>query len=204
MSTAPSQPTAEAPHLFQDQKFERHLEQEDAQDRETNDPYIVTFAHPSASHLDPKSLPSIRKYLLTTLVSLTSFTRILISTLPAPALPAITASLTLSPVEAAMSMSIYLLATALGPLLISPLSELYGRSVVLHATNLWFLAWNLTCGLAPNKGVLMASRFLAGFAASAAYAVGNGVLGDIWTPEQRGKSLGYYSVIPLVGAAAGK
>lgn len=43
----------------------------------------------------------------------------------------------MSDTEAAMSLSIYLLATAFGPLAIGPLSELYGRQVVLHASAIW-------------------------------------------------------------------
>lgn len=189
---------------LKDLEIEETMKDEEETTGDVMSLHIITFDHSSASDLDPKKLSHLRKYLLTTLVSLTSFSLILISTLPAPALPEIAATLRLSPVEAAMSMTIYLLATALGPLLISPLSELYGRSIILHTTNVWFLAWNLACGLAPSRGVLLTARFLAGFGAAAAYAVGTGVLGDIWTREQRGKSLSYYSVIPLIGAAMGK
>lgn len=34
-------------------------------------------------------------------------------------------------------------------------------------------------------------------------ALAGGVLGDVWRPEQRGKSLGMYLLIPLLGAAVG-
>lgn len=102
-----------------------------------------------------------------------------------------------------MAMSVYLLATAFGPLLIGPLSEVYGRRPVLHVTNIWFLVWNTVCGFARDKGVLISARLLAGFGASAIYALGSGVLGDIWSPEQRGRSLGHYLLTPLLGAAVG-
>ena len=103
-----------------------------------------------------------------------------------------------------MSLSIYLLATAFGPLFIGPLSEIYGRQVILHSSSIWFLVWNVVCGFARTKGTLIASRFLAGFGASAIYALGGGVLGDVWRPEQRGRSLGVYLLIPLLGAAVGR
>ncbi|KAJ3501882.1 hypothetical protein NM208_g16843 [Fusarium decemcellulare] len=109
----------------------------------------------------------------------------------------------MSDTEAAMSLSIYLLATAFGPLAIGPLSELYGRQVVLHASGIWFFVWNLVCGFASTKETLIASRFLAGFGASAIYSLAGGVLGDIWRPEHRGRSLGMYLLIPLLGAAVG-
>lgn len=109
----------------------------------------------------------------------------------------------MSNTEAVMAMSVYLLATAFGPLVIGPLSEVYGRKPVLHATNIWFLVWNIVCGFSRNKAELLAARFLAGFGASAIYALGGGVLGDVWRPEQRGRSLGLYLLIPLLGAAVG-
>lgn len=102
-----------------------------------------------------------------------------------------------------MALSIYLLATAFGPLVIGPLSEVYGRKPILHAANIWFLVWNIVCGFAKSKKLLIAARFLAGFGASAIYALANGVLGDVWCPEQRGRSLGVYLLIPLLGAAVG-
>ena len=121
----------------------------------------------------------------------------------APAISTIAQELDMNSAESVMALSIYLLATAFGPLIIGPLSEVYGRAPILHASNVWFLVWNIVCGFAKNKETLIAARFLAGFGASAIYALAGGVLGDIWRPEQRGKSLGIYLLIPLLGAAVG-
>lgn len=122
----------------------------------------------------------------------------------APALSTIALELDMNSAESVMALSIYLLATAFGPLLIGPLSEIYGRAPILHFSNIWFLAWNIVCGFAKTKETLIAARFLAGLGASAIYALAGGVLGDIWRPEQRGKSLGVYLLIPLLGAAVGE
>lgn len=109
----------------------------------------------------------------------------------------------MSSVEAVMALSSFMLATAFGPIVIGPLSEIYGRKPILHASNVWFLIWNIVCGFANNKGLLIAARFLAGFGASAIYSLAGGVLGDVWRPEQRGKSLGIYLLIPLLAVAVG-
>ena len=142
--------------------------------------------------------------MVTDVLSATGFNRIMVSTIMAPALSSIASELNMNSTESAMCLSIYLLATAVGPLLIGPLSEIYGRRIVLHASNVWFLIWNVVCGFATTKGTLIAARFLAGFGASAIYALAGGVLGDIWRPEQRGRSLAVYMIIPLLGAAVGK
>ncbi|KAH8170843.1 major facilitator superfamily protein [Sarocladium implicatum] len=167
-----------------------------------DDPFLVTFSSPNAPK-DPKDLSTPVKYLLTLVLSAAGFNRILVSTIMAPALEPIRQDLSMSSAEAAMSMTIYLLATAFGPVVIGPLSEIYGRSVIIHSTNVWFLIWNLVCGFAKTKEVLIASRFLGGFGASAVYALAGGILSDVWRAEERGKSLGWYMLVPLIGAAVG-
>ncbi|KAM5349622.1 hypothetical protein ACJ41O_006127 [Fusarium nematophilum] len=165
------------------------------------DPYLVVFNDLDTDN--PKNWSEKRKWTVTNVLSVTGFNRILVSTVMAPALSLIAADLQMSSTEAVMALSIYLLATAFGPLVVGPLSEVYGRRVILHASNIWFLIWNVACGFASSKELLIAARFLAGFGASAIYALGGGVLGDIWRPDQRGKSLGWYLLIPLLGAAVG-
>jgi MFS family permease len=168
----------------------------------SSDPFIVAF-NAFFDVENPKDWPSGRKWAVTDVLSATGFNRIMVSTIMAPALTTIAHELHMSSTESVMALSIYLLATAFGPLVIGPLSEVYGRSKVLHASNVWFLVWNIVCGFAKTKEVLIASRFLAGFGASSIYALAGGVLTDVWKPEQRGRSLGIYLLIPLLGAAVG-
>lgn len=121
----------------------------------------------------------------------------------APAINTIAEELDMSTTESTMALSVYLLATAFGPMVIGPLSEVYGRSSIFHFTNIWFLIWNLICGFANSKGLLIAARLLAGFGASAVYSMAFGVLGDVWSAKQRGRSLSMYLLVPLTGAAIG-
>jgi hypothetical protein len=168
----------------------------------TDDPYLVIFdeRHDSAN---PRHWSRTKKWAVTDVLSATGFNRIMVSTIMAPALPLIARELNMSSTESTMSLSIYLLATAFGPLFIGPLSEVYGRSVVLHASNVWFLVWNIVCGFANTGGVLIAARFMAGFGASSIYALAGGVMSDLWSAEERGKTLGIYLLIPLTGSAVG-
>lgn len=167
-----------------------------------NDTFLVRF-DPDFDIDNPKDWSSGRKWAVTDVMSATAFNRIMVSTIMAPALTTIAHELHMSSAEANMSLSIYVLATALGPLVIGPLSELYGRSKILHVSNTWFLVWNIVCGFANSKEILIAARFLAGFGASSIFALAGGVMTDIWKPEQRGRSLGIYLIIPLLGAAVG-
>ena len=164
--------------------------------------FLVTFNHPFDEE-NPKDWPIPRKWAVTGVLSATGFNRRMVSTIMVPALPTIARELHMSNVESVMVMSVYILASAFGLLLIGPLSEVFGRKPVLYITNVWFLTWNILCGFANSKGLLMAARLLAGLGASAIYALGSGVLGDLWSSEQRGRSLGHYLLIPLLGAAIG-
>ncbi|KAI1772226.1 major facilitator superfamily domain-containing protein [Hypoxylon cercidicola] len=151
-----------------------------------SDPLLVAFDQPHDPE-NPLDWPTGRKWMVTDVLSATGFNRIMVSTIMAPALSTIASELNINATKSAMSLSIYLPATAFGPLFIGPLSGIYGRQVVLHGSNVWFLIWNVVCGFATTKGTLIASRFFAGFGASAIYALDGGVLGDMWRPEQRGK-----------------
>lgn len=49
-----------------------------------------------------------------------------------------------------MTMSVFLLAYAIGPLFYGPLSEIYGRVIILQLSNAGFLIFNLACGFAQT------------------------------------------------------
>jgi hypothetical protein len=83
-------------------------------------------------------------------------------------------------------VSIYVLGYALGPLVLSPLSEMYGRLTLYHANNALFTLWNLGAALSPNVGALLAFRLLAGLAGSCPVTIGNGSIADTVAKERRG------------------
>lgn len=96
-------------------------------------------------------------------------------------------------------VSIYLLGFAIGPLVISPLSEVYGRLWIYYVTNVCFLALTLGCAWAPNIGAFMAFRFLAGCAAVAPLTIGGGTIADVIPPEKRGAAMSGFILGPLLG-----
>ena len=76
-----------------------------------------------------------------------------------------------SDVETEVSLSIFVLAFAMGPLFLAPLSEIFGRALVLQLSALWYLAFNIGCGFCTSKSQLIAFRFLSGLGGSAPLAV---------------------------------
>jgi len=126
------------------------------------------------------------------------------SSMVAPALTAIAREYNITnEVEQSLTLSIFVLAYAIGPLFLGPLSEMYGRVIVLQTSNLLYLFFNLGCGLAQTKGQMIAFRFLSGLGGSAPLALGGGVLSDLFTAEERGRAISIYSLAPLLGPAVG-
>ena len=61
-------------------------------------------------------------------------------------------------------LSIYVLGFAFGPLLVAPLSEIYGRAPLYNIGNLLFTIFTVGAALSNSIGMLMAFRFLMGLA----------------------------------------
>lgn len=70
-----------------------------------------------------------------------------------------------------MVLSIFLLGFACGPLVASPLSEIYGRVRVVQTWNLMYIAFNAACGGARTKESIIILRFVAGLCGSATLGV---------------------------------
>lgn len=68
-------------------------------------------------------------------------------------------------------LTVYVLGYAVGPLLLGPASEIYGRKPVLTLSNIWYLVFNIACGLARSRDQMIAFRFLAGVGGSGPLAV---------------------------------
>ncbi|KAK3052441.1 hypothetical protein LTS18_012287, partial [Coniosporium uncinatum] len=171
--------------------------------RSQKDPTLVGWDGPDDPK-NPKNWSMKRKWAATFIVSSFTFISPVSSSMVAPATSTIARQLNITnEVEQALVLSIFVLAYAIGPLFLGPLSEVYGRVIVLQVSNLWFLAWNLGCGFAQTKGQLLAFRFLSGLGGSAPLALGGGTLSDCWKAEERGKAISIYSLAPLLGPAIG-
>ncbi|KAL3462659.1 major facilitator superfamily domain-containing protein [Aspergillus heterothallicus] len=128
------------------------------------------------------------KWFTLSLVSVTAFLSPLASSIPA---------------TGPFSVSVYVLGFALGPLVLSPLSEAYGRQIILNSANFFHSAWQLGCALSPNLASLIIFRFLAGVSGSACLTIGGGIIGDLFILTERGKANAIFTVGPLMGPVIG-
>ncbi|PWY86559.1 MFS general substrate transporter [Aspergillus sclerotioniger CBS 115572] len=153
---------------------------------------------------NPKNWPASRKWTCAMLVSAYSIIAPTASSMVVPAMPALTRDLHIeSPLVTQLSLSIYVLGWGMGPLIMGPLSELYGRAPLLHLGQFGFLVFNTLCGFATDARVFLALRFIGGVFGSGPMSLGAGVLSDLWISDERGTSLAIYTVMPLLGTTAG-
>ncbi|KAF1826769.1 MFS general substrate transporter [Dissoconium aciculare CBS 342.82] len=94
-----------------------------------------------------------------------------------------------------LTVSIYLFGYVVGPLFIGPLSEIYGRKIILCVANLFFCLWQLGFALAPNLAT--------GIGGAACLALGGSITGDMFRHEERGFAMGMWTLGPLFGPVIG-
>ncbi|THH31632.1 hypothetical protein EUX98_g2527 [Antrodiella citrinella] len=153
---------------------------------------------------NPRNWSRGRKWAAVGVVSFYTLVPPLASSMMAPALPDIAAHFDItSPTMQALILSIFLLTFALGPLLLAPMSEIYGRVWILHICNILSLAFNTGCGFVPTAGSLIGLRVLAGLAGSAPIAIGGGIVSDVFSDRDRANAMAVYSLGPLLGPALG-
>jgi multidrug resistance protein len=104
-------------------------------------------------------------------------------------------------------VSVYILGFAAGPLIIAPLSEIYGRVPVYHICNFGFTIFAVACALAPNMHALIGFRFLNGIFGSCPATIGGGSITDMIPQERRASVMAAYSIgalfAPIVGPMVG-
>jgi multidrug resistance protein len=139
-----------------------------------------------------------------TIVSVVCFLTPLASSMVAPGVPLIMRDFhTTDQTVGSFFVSIYILGYALGPLVIAPMSEVYGRLPMYHLNNVLFCVWTLACALAPNTGALLVFRLFAGLAGSCPITIGGGTIADVFSASERGGAMALFALGPLFGPVIG-
>jgi multidrug resistance protein len=167
------------------------------------DPDIVDWDGPDDPE-NPMNWPKSRKWGLIACLGAVTLVTPLASSFFAPGVPQVMNTFgESSNVIAGLVVSIYILGFAIGPLIIAPMSELYGRFIVYHVCNLLFFIFTIACAVSNSMGMLIAFRILAGCAGAAPLTMGGGTIADIFPPEERAGAMAIWSIGPLLGPVLG-
>jgi multidrug resistance protein len=129
------------------------------------------------------------------------FTGVLIGALDisivGPAIPAIEQTIKVDHRSLSWIFSIYVLFNLVGVSLLSKLSDLYGRRNIYIFSVAVFALGSAIVALSENITFLLIGRAIQGFGSSGIFPVASAVIGDIFPPEKRGRTLG------MIGAVFG-
>lgn len=163
-------------------------------EQDEKDPNLVTWDSPDSKE-NPRNWSLHRRWGVIIIVSTYTFLSPLSSSMIAPALPQISADFNLtSSVLQSLMLSVFVLAYAIGPLLLAPLSEMFGRRIVLQSANVFFIIFTVACAVAQSHVQLSIFRFFAGLGGSAPLTIGGGTVSDLMAPEERGVAMSIYSL----------
>lgn len=120
---------------------------------------------------------------------LTLFNSVFDSTIPSGGIRFIAAALNVQgESQLALPTSVFLIGYVTGPLVFGPMSEVYGRRVVMIGSFVLFTIFTLACAVAPSWLALIIFRSLCGIFASTPIAVTGGIFADIYrSPLTRGR-----------------
>ncbi|AEO59172.1 general substrate transporter [Thermothelomyces thermophilus ATCC 42464] len=174
-----------------------------ADSEQDKDPNIVTWDGPD-DPMNPMNWTMRKKWTNIAVMAILTIITPLGSSMFAPGIPRILNEFhETSSITATFIMTIYILGFAFGPLVIAPLSEMYGRSPLYNVGNLLFTIFTVCTALSKNIGMLMAFRFLMGVAGSVPITIGSGSIADMMPVEMRGRAMAAWALGPLLGPCIG-
>ncbi|OCL05615.1 MFS general substrate transporter [Glonium stellatum] len=153
---------------------------------------------------NPRNWPATVKWGNITIVSLVTIVTPLASSMFAPAVPQVMAQFHSNNEElASFVISVYVIGFALGPLVVAPLSELYGRLIIYHISNILFVAFTIGCALSSSIRMFTAFRLLSGCVGVTPMVLGGGSIADIIPAERRGTAMAIWGSGQLFGPVIG-
>jgi EmrB/QacA subfamily drug resistance transporter len=97
----------------------------------------------------------------------------------------------------------YLLTSAVATPLYGKIGDQFGRKKIFQFAIIVFLAGSALCGLSQNMDQLVAFRALQGIGGGGLMSLAMTIIGDVVSPRQRGKYLGYVGAVFGISSVAG-
>ncbi|KAL8710165.1 MAG: hypothetical protein Q9220_005248 [cf. Caloplaca sp. 1 TL-2023] len=108
-----------------------------------------------------------------------------------------------SEVVESMATGLFLVGFGVGALFAGPISETVGRNPVYIATLSLYMIFVMASALAPNIGVQLVFRFIAGFFGSTPLTCAGGSISDLWNPMERVYAFPVFANAAFIGPIFG-
>ncbi len=108
-----------------------------------------------------------------------------------PSLPAISDYFSISDASTQLTLTVYLLGFSISQLIYGPLSDRYGRRLIILSGLVIFLIGSFVCSIASSSSILLCSRLLAGVGAGACGVLNRAIASDCFKGADFSKAWSY-------------
>ncbi|KAF8857989.1 MFS general substrate transporter [Acephala macrosclerotiorum] len=167
------------------------------------DPYEVHWDGGDNDPMCPRSMTTARKWLVVIIVSASSLCVTCTSSIYTSTYSQIEKEFHCSRIVATLGLSLFIMGLGLGPMLLGPLSEFYGRRPVYLVSFSMFIIWIIPSAVAQNIQTMLIARFFDGLSGSAFLSVAGGTVGDMFNRETLQLPMLIYTGSPFIGPSIG-
>ncbi|PYH40716.1 MFS transporter [Aspergillus saccharolyticus JOP 1030-1] len=152
---------------------------------------------------NPHRLTARRKWAIELLICSTTLCITVTSSLYVSTLHQTMTELHCSRIVATLGLSLFIGGLGWGPLVLSPVSEFYGRRPIYRISLPLFVLFLVPCAVARNIETLLVARLLTGLAGAAFTSVAGATVGDMYTKDQLHFPMLVYTASPFTGSSFG-
>ena len=153
--------------------------------------------------VNPRSFSKIHKWMIVSIVSAGSTCVTCASSMYTLTYSQIRAEFQVSRLVATLGLSLFVVGLGLGPMILGPLSEFYGRRPIYVISFGFFVIWLIPCAVAKNIQTELVARFVNGFAGSAFLSVAGGTVGDMFVRNELQAPMMIFTASPFIGPPVG-
>ncbi|KAH7059042.1 major facilitator superfamily domain-containing protein [Macrophomina phaseolina] len=180
----------------------REAEREQALNRakelpNATEPIYLTYAHGDKDN--PRNWPNWKRWYITCFASMLNVLTCLCAGGYSSGQDALIEEFGVSAEVGTVGLSMYILGFAIGPLMLAPLSEYFGRNPVYVWSWLLLVIFQLPLALAPNIATVIVCRLLQGFFGSAPLTNTGGTVSDLWARDECGNAMAVYGLSSTFG-----
>ncbi|KAK8024868.1 major facilitator superfamily domain-containing protein [Apiospora arundinis] len=177
-------------------------EGEPAEASREKDPFEVAFEGDHDPYC-PRSMSLLHKWVIVIIVGLGSLCLTCVSSIYTTTYGQMNPEFGISTIVGTLGLSTFVLGIALGPLLMSPLSEFFGRRPIYLVSWGMFLIWLIPSAVAKNAATMLVARFFDGFAGSSFLSVAGGSVSDLFRRDAIQAPMVIIALTPFIGPSLG-
>ena len=154
-------------------------------------------------YMSPLKWSPMRKNLILLLACVATFLTAYSAGAYSPPAPFIARDLSASELATLVGITTWCLGFALAPMVMAPISEIWGRYPVFVVSGIIYVIFQAVCSVVSNLAGMLIARFLVGVGSSVFSTVVGGVIADVWDRKERNTPMAIFSGAVLAGTGAG-